>query len=59
MKLEEAVRKRRSIRRFRQSPVSGEQIKASLEGYLKVLYDANPKAVGGKLPGDDFYSLEF
>lgn len=39
--------------------VSGEQIKASLEGYLKVLYDANPKAVGGKLPGDDFYSLEF
>ena len=34
-----------------------EGIRAALEGYLKVLFDSNPKAVGGKMPGDDFYSL--
>ena len=39
--------------------VDGEQIKESLEGYLKVLYDANPKAIGGKMPGDDFYTLAY
>ena len=38
--------------------VEGDQIKESLEGYIKVLYEANPKAIGGKMPGDDFYSLE-
>lgn len=34
-----------------------EGIRAALEGYLKVLFDSNPKAVGGKMPGNDFYSL--
>lgn len=35
--------------------VDGEEMKAQLSGYLQVMFDANPKSVGGKLPGDDFY----
>lgn len=35
--------------------ISGSEMKKGLSGYLKVMYDANPKSVGGKLPGDDFY----
>ena len=33
----------------------GSEMKASLEGFLKILNDENPKAIGGKLPGEDFY----
>ncbi|MDO4489086.1 MAG: ABC transporter substrate-binding protein, partial [Eubacteriales bacterium] len=35
--------------------ISGEEMKTNLSGYLNVLFEANPKAVGGSLPGDDFY----
>jgi NitT/TauT family transport system substrate-binding protein len=35
--------------------IEGKELKTALAGYLQVLYDLNPKAVGGKLPGDDFY----
>ncbi|MCI9067979.1 MAG: ABC transporter substrate-binding protein [Lachnospiraceae bacterium] len=35
--------------------LAGEEMKAAVEGYLKVLFDANPKAVGGSLPDDGFY----
>ena len=35
--------------------VSGAQMKTTLAAYLEMLYAANNKAVGGKLPGDDFY----
>ncbi len=35
--------------------LTGDEIKSTLEGYLQVLYDQDPKSVGGKLPGDDFY----
>ncbi|MBO4853920.1 MAG: ABC transporter substrate-binding protein [Oscillospiraceae bacterium] len=35
--------------------VSGTQMREQLSGYLSVMFDANPKSVGGKLPGDDFY----
>ena len=28
-----------------------------LDGYLNVLYDANPEAVGGSVPGEGFYTL--
>ena len=34
---------------------TGEEMKKAVSDYLKVLFDANPKAVGGALPGDDFY----
>ena len=30
-------------------------MKTKLSGYLQVLFDQNPKAVGGAMPGDDFY----
>lgn len=33
----------------------GEELKADVSGYLQVLYDADPAAVGGTLPGEDFY----
>ena len=32
-------------------------MKGAAAGYLSVLFDLNPKAVGGQLPGDDFYYL--
>lgn len=35
--------------------ITGSAMKAALEGCLQVIYDQNPKAVGGALPGDDFY----
>ncbi len=37
--------------------ISGDEAKSSLSGYLQTLYNADPKAVGGNLPGDDFYEL--
>ena len=37
--------------------ISGDDIKPALEGYLRILFDSNPKSIGGKMPGDDFYSL--
>ena len=37
--------------------IFGEEARTALSGYLQVLFDQDPKAVGGKLPGDDFYSL--
>jgi len=35
--------------------MEGEEMKAAMEGYLSVLFDQNPKAVGGFMPLDDFY----
>ena len=35
--------------------VTGAEMKTGLSGYLQVMFDANPKSVGGALPGDDFY----
>jgi len=37
--------------------VDGEEMKADISGYLQVLFEADAKSVGGKLPGDDFYYL--
>ena len=34
--------------------LTGEELKADVSGYLQVLYDADPAAVGGTLPGEDF-----
>lgn len=38
--------------------LDGDEMKAAVSGYLKVLYEQNPKAVGGELPGDNFYYTE-
>ena len=35
--------------------LTGDEMKAAVSGYLAVLYDQNPKAVGGALPDDAFY----
>lgn len=35
--------------------ITGEQMQSEMEGYLTVLYDMNSAAIGGKLPGNDFY----
>jgi NitT/TauT family transport system substrate-binding protein len=35
--------------------IEGDEMKTKLSGYLSVLNDQNPKAIGGALPKDDFY----
>ena len=35
--------------------ITGEDMKERLSGYLSVLAEQNPEAVGGAVPGDDFY----
>ena len=35
--------------------LTGDELKGALEGFLQIVYDLNPKAVGGSLPGDEFY----
>lgn len=37
--------------------ITGEEMKDALSGYLQVLYDMSPEAVGGALPEEDFYFL--
>ena len=35
--------------------ITGEEMKEALSAYLEVLFAQSPEAVGGKLPGEDFY----
>lgn len=35
--------------------IEGEEMKEKLSGYLSVLGEQNPKAIGGAVPGDNFY----
>lgn len=35
--------------------ITGDDMVGPMNGYLKVLYDANPQSVGGKLPDSGFY----
>ncbi len=35
--------------------VDGSEMKTQLSGYLNVLFDYNPAAIGGAMPADDFY----
>ena len=35
--------------------VDGSRMKSLVGDFLTVLYEANPKSVGGALPNDDFY----
>ena len=37
--------------------LTGDDMKAAVQAYLAVLYDLNNNAVGGALPGDEFYYL--
>lgn len=38
--------------------IDGADMRTALEGYLSVLYDQNPAAVGGDLPTDEFYYIQ-
>ena len=38
--------------------ITGSEMKTILEGYLNILMDANPKAVGGQLPDENFYYIQ-
>lgn len=38
--------------------LTGEELRTNAEGYLQVLFDADPAAVGGAMPGADFYYTE-
>lgn len=37
--------------------IDGEEMKNALSGYLNVLFEQDPKSVGGTLPADDFYFM--
>lgn len=36
---------------------TGEDMKSMVSGYLNILFEQNPAAIGGALPGDDFYYI--
>ena len=36
---------------------TGDDMKKAVSAYLQILFDANPKAVGGAMPGEDFYYI--
>lgn len=38
--------------------IDGEEMKTALSGYLEVLWEQDPEAVGGGLPGDGFYYVK-
>ncbi|MCR5655562.1 MAG: ABC transporter substrate-binding protein [Lachnospiraceae bacterium] len=38
--------------------ITGEEMKSTLSGYLQVIFDQDAKAVGGALPGDEFYYVK-
>lgn len=35
--------------------ITGDSVKKNLKAYLTVLFNSDPKSVGGKLPGEEFY----
>ncbi|MCL1806615.1 MAG: ABC transporter substrate-binding protein [Oscillospiraceae bacterium] len=47
----------RAIPKCNVTYIGGAEMKQMLEAYLNVLYESDPKSVGGALPGDDFYHV--
>ena len=37
--------------------ITGQEMKDILSGFLQIIYDSNPDAVGGKMPDDSFYYM--
>lgn len=37
--------------------ITGDEMKSAAEGFLSILFEANPSSVGGALPAEDFYYL--
>ncbi|UHR01953.1 ABC transporter substrate-binding protein [Peptoniphilus sp. GNH] len=48
----------KAIPKANMSYEDGMDMKRDLEGFLSVLEKANPKSIGGKMPGEDFYFVE-
>lgn len=46
---------RKAIPKCNITYIDGEEMQQALSGYLQVLFDQDPSAVGGALPGEDFY----
>jgi NitT/TauT family transport system substrate-binding protein len=38
--------------------MEGEEMRDAIKGYLNVLFNQNPKSIGGKMPNDDFYYIK-
>ena len=38
--------------------ISGNEMQQKTENFLKILYDFEPKSIGGKIPDEDFYYKE-
>jgi NitT/TauT family transport system substrate-binding protein len=38
--------------------MEGKEMKEAVKGYLSVLFDQNPKSIGGQLPDDEFYYIK-
>ncbi|NLJ96631.1 MAG: ABC transporter substrate-binding protein [Clostridiales bacterium] len=38
--------------------IRGQEMKTKVEAYLNVLYNQNPKAIGGTMPAEDFYYVQ-
>ena len=38
--------------------ITGDEMKDKLTGYLEVLLQADPKSIGGAVPGDDFWYVK-
>lgn len=47
----------RAIPRCNLTFVAGADMRPAVEGFFEVLFDANPQAVGGALPDEDFYYI--
>ena len=37
--------------------ITGDEMKEKLSGFIEIMYNMNPEAVGGAIPGDDFYYI--
>jgi NitT/TauT family transport system substrate-binding protein len=37
--------------------ITGEAMRRNLMGFYRVLYDANPATLGGKMPDEDFFFM--
>lgn len=46
---------KKAIPRCNITYIDGAYMKEQIEGYLSVLYQANPKSIGGAMPDDNFY----
>ncbi|MCF0123299.1 MAG: ABC transporter substrate-binding protein [Ruminiclostridium sp.] len=38
--------------------ITGPEMKLAAEGFYQILFEQNPKAIGGALPGEDFYWVQ-